>query len=71
MHRFYADSESPESGRVYLSPEDAHHALHVLRLKNGDAVELILNGERYHAGLSLEEFTEEWQAAEAEYLAQK
>ena len=55
MHRFYADSESPESGRVYLSPEDAHHALHVLRLKNGDAVELILNGERYHAGLSLED----------------
>ncbi len=54
MHRFYADSPSSPSRKVYLAPEDAHHALHVLRLKDGEQVELILDGARYSAGLSLE-----------------
>lgn len=42
MHRFYADSD-------VLSPEDARHALTVLRLSAGDEVELIACGMRYRA----------------------
>ena len=42
MHRFYSDSGM-------LSPEDAHHALTVLRLTAGSEVEWITCGERYRA----------------------
>ena len=42
MHRFYS-----ETG--FLSPEDAHHALSVLRLSVGDEVELISAGNRFRA----------------------
>lgn len=50
MHRFYADALS-EQGLAYLSPEDAKHALRVLRMNPGDPAELILPGQRYRAVL--------------------
>ena len=50
MHRFFADPDrSPEENIAYLKPEDAHHALNVLRLKPGSPVELINGGMRFRA----------------------
>ena len=50
MHRFYADPDrSPEENAAYLTPEDAHHALNVLRLKAGSPVELIDRSMRFSA----------------------
>ena len=47
MHRFYADLMA--DGIARLTPEDAKHALKVLRLSPGDEVELISDGLRYRA----------------------
>ncbi len=47
-HRFYAE-EAASSSSFLLSPEDAHHALRVLRLRPGDPVELFAGGRRYAA----------------------
>ena len=47
MHRFYADQIL--EGRAFLSPEDAKHALKVLRLTSGAEVELMTGGRRYRA----------------------
>ncbi len=44
MHRFYAEPLDTANGLYRLEPEDARHALTVLRLRPGDAVEL-LQGE--------------------------
>ena len=52
MHRFYADVT--EEGCV-LSPEDAKHALRVLRLEDGAEVEIVAGGERRRATLSVRE----------------
>ena len=49
MHRFYVDRL--ENGRAVLEPEDAFHALKVLRLSSGNEVELISEGMRYRAFL--------------------
>lgn len=51
MHRFYACNEDNKHTAACLSAEDAHHALHVLRLKKDDEIEIILNGCRYLARL--------------------
>lgn len=40
LHRFYQPETPPLSGSLALSPEEAHHALRVLRVRTGDAVEL-------------------------------
>lgn len=48
MHRFYAEQSGQD---VFLSPEDTHHALRVLRLRAGDEVEVFLSGERMKAVL--------------------
>ena len=40
LHRFYIDAHTPDSGDIFLSGQEAHHALHVVRLRAGDAVEL-------------------------------
>ncbi|MBR1685609.1 MAG: 16S rRNA (uracil(1498)-N(3))-methyltransferase [Clostridia bacterium] len=50
MHRFYALAQ--EEDCAVLSPEDAHHALHVLRLHSGDPVEIVLGGKRYTAAIA-------------------
>ena len=47
MHRFYVDRI--EAGTCRLSPEDQHHALHVLRLHCDDSVEIIADRSRYLA----------------------
>lgn len=47
MNRFYIDGDNWQPDRVYLSPEDVHHARNVLRLKAGDQVEIIHHGCHY------------------------
>ncbi len=47
MHRFYV--ERIENGVCRLSPEDQHHALHVLRLHCNDSVEIIADRSRFLA----------------------
>lgn len=49
MHRFYADEIL--NGLAPLSPDDARHALKVLRLSPGAETELISGGRRYRAVL--------------------
>ena len=48
MHRFYAEGYI-ENGMASLSAEDARHALRVLRMQPGDALELIAEPGRYLA----------------------
>lgn len=43
-HRFYAPFAPGESGAIRLPSEEAHHALRVARLRQGDAVSVI-NGQ--------------------------
>ena len=49
MHRFYTDALS--EGFASLTPEDARHALKVLRLPPGAEVEMICEGRRFRACL--------------------
>ena len=49
MHRFYADPDRSDMSRAFLTKDDAHHALNVLRLRTGDPAEIILEGNRYNA----------------------
>ena len=49
MHRFYVDRLT--DGKARLSPEDAHHALKVLRLTPGAEVEMVQEGKRFRARL--------------------
>jgi 16S rRNA (uracil1498-N3)-methyltransferase len=48
MHRFYIDPTRPDC----LTPEDAHHACRVLRLREGDNIEVVLNEKKYTASLT-------------------
>lgn len=52
MHRFYADEGGVVNGAARLSPEDAQHALRVLRMRPGDACELFAQEGRYAAELA-------------------
>lgn len=54
MHRFYADGAVSSEGRALLSAEDTSHALRVLRMHAGDALELMCDGKRYSAVLETE-----------------
>ena len=49
MHRFYADPARISSDTAYLTAEDARHALTVLRLRNGQKVEVFAGSSRYAA----------------------
>ena len=49
MHRFFADERGIVENIAYLNAEDAGHALRVLRLENGDEVELVCAPARYRA----------------------
>lgn len=40
VHRFYIDKTPGEADPIDLSGQEAHHALHVVRLKVGDGVEV-------------------------------
>ena len=44
MHRFYIDPTRPDC----LTPEDAHHACRVLRLREGDNIEVVLNEKKIY-----------------------
>ncbi|HNR33374.1 MAG TPA: RsmE family RNA methyltransferase [Candidatus Hydrogenedentes bacterium] len=41
LHRFYVPADTPGAGEVALPPEEARHALKVLRLRVGDRVALL------------------------------
>ena len=49
MHRFYADPYRSTPDVIVLTPEDARHALTVLRLKPGHHIEAVLNHSRMEA----------------------
>ena len=38
IHRFYIGPVEPEQGTILLRDEEAHHALHVVRVRQGDSV---------------------------------
>src|SRR6185436_14115617 len=44
MHRFYLPPERCRDDKLLLDDREAHHAIHVLRLKPGDPV-TVLNGK--------------------------
>ena len=52
MHRFYGEKAG---GEYRLQPEEARHALRVLRLASGDEIELLADGERRQAVLEVRE----------------
>lgn len=49
MNRFFADERGVQDGVAYLNDEDSRHALRVLRLAEGDEVELVCAPRRYLA----------------------
>jgi 16S rRNA (uracil1498-N3)-methyltransferase len=53
MHRFYLPPDQCQSNRLVLTGSEAHHALHVLRLKRGDPV-VVLDGAgtEYHGEIA-------------------
>ncbi len=54
MHRFYAEGALMD-GLAMLSEEDIRHATRVLRLQDGDAVEIFVEGKRYAGTLTTTE----------------
>ena len=49
MHRFFADENGIQNGTARLNAEDSAHALRVLRLTEGEEIELVCAPERYLA----------------------
>ena len=49
MHRFFADEAGIQNGKACLNAEDSKHALRVLRLEEGDEIELVCAPARYLA----------------------
>ena len=49
MHRFFADESGIQNGVARLNAEDSTHALRVLRLEEGEEIELVCAPERYLA----------------------
>ena len=49
MHRFFADESGIQNGLAQLSAEDSAHALRVLRLEEGEEIELVCAPKRYLA----------------------
>ena len=41
LHRFFASPEDGDPGLAVLRNDEAHHAIHVVRLRPGDRVEVI------------------------------
>ena len=52
MHRFFVDEAGVQGSIAHLAPEDAQHAVRVLRLEAGDEVELLDGISRYLARLT-------------------
>ena len=55
MHRFFADESGIVQGMARLSEADSAHALRVLRLEPGDAIELVCAPNRFLAEIAGEE----------------
>ena len=55
MHRFFADESGIVQGMARLSEADSAHALRVLRLEPGDALELVCAPNRFLAEIAGEE----------------
>ena len=51
MHRFYADEAGLTGDTARLAPEDARHAVRVLRMRPGEKLELFAAENRYAAEL--------------------
>lgn len=51
MHRFFADDSGIIHGVARLNAEDSKHALRVLRLEEGDEIELVCAPSRYLAAI--------------------
>ena len=49
MHRFFADESGIQNGLARLNSEDSAHALRVLRLEEGETIELVCAPKRYVA----------------------
>ena len=49
MHRFFADDRGIVGGIATLNAEDSRHALRVLRLEEGEEIELVCAPDRYLA----------------------
>ena len=49
MHRFYVEQDQVFQGIATLTPEDARHALRVLRMEEGAEAEILGDGRRYRA----------------------
>ena len=49
MHRFFADESGVQNGLARLNGEDSAHALRVLRLEEGETIELVCAPKRYVA----------------------
>ena len=52
MHRFYADPARSNDSEFFLSADDAHHAVNVLRLHPGDKTEIFFRGDRWLSELT-------------------
>ena len=52
MHRFFADERGIVNGAAYLNAEDSRHALRVLRLEDGEEIELVCAPDRYLAEIA-------------------
>jgi len=55
MHRFYLPPEECKAGPLTLGGREAHHALHVLRVRRGDQV-TILDGAGRELSCAVEDF---------------
>ena len=52
MHRFFADHLRGTENEVFLTAEDARHAVTVLRLKPGQRIEVIRNALLWEAEIT-------------------
>ena len=58
MHRFYVEEDHLLQQIAALAPEDARHALRVLRMEKGAAAEILCGGTRYLARMLESQGTE-------------
>ena len=58
MHRFYVEEDHLLQQIATLTPEDARHALRVLRMEKGAAAEILCGGTRYLARMLESQGTE-------------
>jgi 16S rRNA (uracil1498-N3)-methyltransferase len=55
MHRFYLPPESSRGDEIFLTGREAHHALHVLRIRRGEKI-AVLNGVGHELLCDVQQF---------------